>query len=83
MNKLSVKRLGLSIGILSAICMLFLGILGNMGIYMGAVGMMSQWHMFFSLSFFGIITGTIEAFVIGGLLGMGIAYFYNIVGGGK
>jgi hypothetical protein len=38
----------------------FLGILGNMGFYMGAVEMMSKWHMFFSLTLFGILTGMIE-----------------------
>jgi hypothetical protein len=78
MDGLRVKSMGLSFGIVSAISMAILGILGNLGIYLGAVEMMSQWHAFFNLSFWGIIFGMIEAFVIGGIIGVGIAYFYNL-----
>ena len=44
--------------------MLLLGILGNLGVYMGAVEAMMKWHMFFSLSVIGIIGGMIEAAII-------------------
>lgn len=47
--------------IISSIVMLVLGIAGNLGIYEGAVDMMAAWHMFFSLSFAGIIGGMVEA----------------------
>jgi len=79
MNKLSVKGFGLSLGIVFAILMFILGILGNLGIYMSGVEMMMQWHLFFDLSFVGILYGAIEAFIIGGIFGIGIAYFYNLV----
>ena len=35
--------------IVAAGIMLILGILGNMGLYLSAVEMMKQWHMFFAL----------------------------------
>ena len=79
MDKLNVKKMGLSAGILSALCMLALGISGNLGIYMGAVGMMMAMHEFFNLSFSGIVSGMIEGFIGGTLMGVGIAYFYNII----
>ena len=63
-NKLNSLALGVSAAIIAGLSMLILGILGNLGIYMDAVEMMSQWHMFFSLSPFGIFTGIIEAAVI-------------------
>lgn len=81
MDRLSVKGLGLSLGIFSALCMLVLGVLGNLDVYMGAVEVMSQFHEFFSLSFVGILLGMIEGFIGGVILGAGIAYFYNIVQG--
>lgn len=79
MNRLSIKGLGLSLGIVSAICMVLLGILGSLGIYMSGVETMQGWHVFFDLSFVGILLGTIEAFVVGWIFGVGIAYFYNVI----
>lgn len=63
-KKINVLALSISGSIISGLLMLILGIFGNVGIYTGAVEMMMQWHMFFSLSIFGIITGIIEAVVI-------------------
>ncbi len=57
--------------------MLLLGILGNLGIYEGAVEMMTQWHQFFSLSPTGIVGGMIEAFVISFVVLYAGAYLYN------
>jgi len=81
-NKMAEKKcnalaLGYGIAILSAIYMLALGILANLGIYAGAAQAMQQWHMFFDLSIFGIITGMIEAAVHGFIAGYLIAFFYN------
>jgi len=76
-QKLNAVALGYSLAILSGLCMLLLGIFGYFGVYAGAVGMMGQWHMFFSISPFGIITGIIEAVIIGFICGWLIAYFYN------
>lgn len=62
--KLKPLALGGSAAIVAAIVMLSLGILGNFGIYAGAVDMMEQWHLFFSLSVGGIVAGIAEAAVI-------------------
>lgn len=66
MEKTKLRSLALagSAAIVAAIMMLLLGILGNFGIYTGAVEMMQQWHMFFSLSIGGIVAGIFEAAVI-------------------
>jgi len=63
-NKVNALVAGYTGAIVAAVSMLLLGILGNIGVYMGAVQMMQQWHMFFSLSVLGIITGMIEAAII-------------------
>ena len=66
MEKAKLRSLALagSAAIIAAVVMLLLGILGNIGIYTGAVEMMQQWHMFFSLSIGGIIAGMFEAAII-------------------
>jgi len=69
-EKLNSLAFAASGAIVAALSMLILGILGNIGVYMGAVEMMTQWHMFFSLTPFGILTGMIEAAVIS------FAFFY-------
>ena len=76
-QKLNEKALGYSLAIIAGLCMLLLGILGNFGIYLGAVEMMQTWHMFFDLSVVGIIGGIIEAAVISFIAGWLIAVFYN------
>ena len=60
-EKLNSTALGTAAAIVAALSMLILGIFGNIGIYTGAVDMMSQWHMFFNLSPLGILAGMIEA----------------------
>ncbi|TFH41253.1 MAG: hypothetical protein E4G94_08260, partial [ANME-2 cluster archaeon] len=57
--------------------MLLLGVFGNLGIYTGAVEMMQQWHMFFSLSIVGIIAGMIEAAIIGFVFAYAFGWIYN------
>ena len=64
MKSLHALYLGYAGAIISAIIMLVLGILGNFGLYTGAVAMMSEWHLFFSLSITGIIGGMLEAAII-------------------
>ncbi len=66
MEKTKLRSLTLagSAAIVAAVVMLLLGILGNVGVYTGAVEMMQQWHMFFSLSIGGIIAGMFEAAII-------------------
>lgn len=76
-NKLSPLGLGYAAAIIAALGMLLLGILGNIGLYEGAVEMMTQWHMFFSLSVGGIITGIIEAAIISFVFAYLFAIVYN------
>jgi len=69
--------LGCAGGVVSVIIMLLLGILGNIGIYAGAVAMMEEWHLFFSLSVMGIIGGMLEAAVISFVVLYLFAVVYN------
>lgn len=68
---------GYSGAIVSAIGMFLLSIAGNIGIYTGAVEMMKQWHMFFSLSIGGTIAGMVEAAIFGFVFVYLLIYFYN------
>lgn len=63
-KKLNPLAFGYAGALVAALTMLLLGVLGNLGIYLGAVEMMAQWHVFFNLSIIGIITGIIEAAII-------------------
>ena len=76
-EKLNSFAFAASAAIVAALSMLILGILGNIGVYMGAVEMMSQWHMFFSLTPFGILTGMIEAAVISFVFFFIFGWIYN------
>jgi hypothetical protein len=76
-EKLNSFAFGASAVIVAALSMLILGILGNIGVYKGAVEMMTQWHMFFSLTPFGILTGMIEAALISFLFFYIFAWIYN------
>ena len=77
-KKLNVLALGYAAAILSALCMLVLGIFGNFGIYEGAVQAMMSWHLFFSLSVGGIIGGMIEGAILGFVAAAIFAWIYNI-----
>ena len=75
--KLNSLALGYAAAILAAIIMLLLGILGNIGVYTGAVDMMQQWHVFFSLSIGGIIAGMFEAAVVSFVFAYLFGFVYN------
>jgi len=77
MKKLDEMKMGYAAGATSAVVMLALGILGNLGLYSGAVSMMEGWHMFFTLSPLGILGGMIEAAIISFPLGYLFGWFYN------
>lgn len=77
MNKLNALALGYAAAIVSAVCMLLLGISANLGIYTGAAAMMVQWHMFFSLNTAGIIFGIIEAAIISFVFAYVFGWVYN------
>jgi hypothetical protein len=76
-DKLNSFALGISAAIVAGLSMLILGIFGNIGVYIGAVEMMTQWHMFFSLTPFGILTGIIEAAVISFVFFYIFGWLYN------
>ena len=75
--KLNAFYLAVSAAIVSALSMLVLGLFGNLGIYTGAVEMMSQWHMFFSLTPLGIFAGMVEAAVISFVFIYLFGWIYN------
>lgn len=77
MNSIHAVNLGYAGAIVSAVIMLVLGVLGNLGIYSGAVAMMEEWHLFFSLSISGIIGGMIEAAFISFIILYAVAMSYN------
>jgi len=76
-TKLNELALGYASAIVSAVFMLLLGIGWNVGIYSGAAEQMAKWHMFFSPSIGGIITGMIEAAVISFIFAYVFAWVYN------
>lgn len=76
-GKMNAFALGAAAAIVAALGMLILGLLGNLGIYSGAVLMMSQWHMFFSLSPLGILAGMVEAAVITFVFVYLFGFIYN------
>jgi hypothetical protein len=75
--KLNAVALGVAAAIIAALGMLLLGILGNLGIYTGAVRMMEEWHMFFNLTPLGIIGGMIEAAIISFIFVYAFGLAYN------
>ena len=75
--KLNSLALGYVAAILSAVIMLLLGILGNIGVYTKGVEAMQQWHFFFSLSIVGIIAGIVEAAVVSFVFGYLFGLIYN------
>ena len=76
-SKLNALNLAVSAAIVSALSMLTLGLFGKIGIYTGAVEMMSQWHMFFSLTPLGILAGMVEAAVISFIFIYIFGWIYN------
>ena len=77
MTKLNTAAFGYTGAIISAVVMLLLGVLGNLGFYMPAVKQMQEWHMFFSLTVLGVIGGIAEAAVIGFIFFYAFGLVYN------
>jgi hypothetical protein len=78
-GKLNTMAFGGAAAIVAAISMLILGILGNLGLYTDGIAMMSQWHLFFSLTPFGIIVGMAEAAIISFVFGYIFSVLYNLM----
>ncbi len=78
-NTLNTLALGYAAAIVSAFFMLALGILANFGIYETVAAAMTEWHLFFSPSFFGIIGGMIEAAIISFIITVLFGWTYNTI----
>ncbi len=76
-EKLNPLAFGASAAIVAGLSMLILGILGNIGVYKGAVEMASLWHMFFSLTPVGILTGMIEGAIVSFVFFYIFGWIYN------
>lgn len=76
-QKLNELALGYAAAGTSGLGMLLLGILANLGIYVGAAEQMQKWHLFFNLSVVGIIGGIIEASIISFIFAWIFAKVYN------
>lgn len=77
MKTLNSHALGMSAAVLAGLCMLLLSLLGLAGVYTGAVEIMQQWHMWYSLTPFGIVLGIVEAGVASYVGGWLFGFFYN------
>ena len=80
-GKLNTLAFGTTAAIVAAFSMLVLSVAGKIGIYIGAVEMMSQWHMFYSLTLPVIIIGMIEAAIISFVFFVLFAWVYNMLAG--
>ena len=74
LNELAVGYAAASVG---AAMMLLLGLLGPMGFYRGAMGMMQQGHMFFWAGPVGILAGMVEAAIVSFIVGYAFGWLYN------
>jgi hypothetical protein len=77
--KLNEMAFTIAAAVVSAVVMLALGVLANLGVYTGAAQAMAQWHMFFSLSPVGIVGGMVEAAVVAVVIAYPFAWVYNTV----
>lgn len=79
-EKLKIQTLAISFAIWSALFMLVLWLLANMGLYVSAAEQMAKWHVFFNLTFTGLVAGMIEAAVVSYVLVFTFVWVYNRVG---
>ncbi len=82
-HTLNALALGYAAAIMSALTMLVLGILANIGIYEEAVATMAEWHVLFSPSFLGIIGVMVEAAIISFISGYLFGSIYNRLNRGE
>jgi len=62
--KLDALKLGYAGAIWAALAMFVLSLLASVGIYSEMAIQMSKWHMFYSVTVIGTITGMIEAAIV-------------------
>jgi hypothetical protein len=77
MEKLNSTAFGSAAAIVAAAVMLVISILSRLGIYTEAAQMMSSWHIFYTMTFGGILAGMAEAAVITFLLVYSFAAIHN------
>ncbi|MCA9373998.1 MAG: hypothetical protein R3B71_01165 [Candidatus Gracilibacteria bacterium] len=77
MNKLNAHALGAASALLAALCMLVIGILAMMGVYMEAYQIMKAFHIWFDATLIGTLIGMVEAGVISYIAGYLFAELYN------
>lgn len=82
MNRLNSLAIGYAAAFTSALSMLVLGILANLGVYTIMAEGMASWHLFFNLSIGGIIAGMIEAAIMSFIFGYIFGWIYNKFAGG-
>ena len=78
-RKFTAQPVAIALAAWSALVMLLLWILAKMGLYVSATEAMISWHMFFNLTFVGLIGGMIEAAVISFLGVHSFVLIYNIL----
>ena len=78
-GKLSAQPAATALAIWSALVMLLIWVLAKMGLYVSAAEAMASWHMFFSLTFIGLIGGMIEAAVVSFLGVYSFVFVYNLI----
>ncbi|NIA02097.1 MAG: hypothetical protein GWP15_01810 [Nitrospirae bacterium] len=77
MKKLSPNAIGLAAAILSAVCMLVIGVLAMFEFRMEAFEMMKTMHIWFDATVVGVLLGMVEAFVFSYVVGYLFALLYN------
>ncbi|MBU0531638.1 MAG: hypothetical protein ABIG32_02610 [Candidatus Uhrbacteria bacterium] len=70
-------KLGLAGAVVSALSMLLLSLGNAVGLYVGATTQMQAWHMFYTPTVGGTITGMIEAAIITYIFLFVLAWLYN------
>lgn len=78
-GKLNAQPTATALAVWSALVMLLLWVLAKMGLYVSAAEAMASWHMFFNLSFMGLVGGMIEAAVISFLGVYSFVFVYNMI----
>ena len=78
-KKLRAKQLAITFAIWSAIFMLVIWLLANVGIYVSVAEQMAGWHMFYNLTFTGLIGGMVEAAVLSYIGVYTFVWIYNKV----
>ena len=77
-KKLQAQPAATALAVWSAFFMLVLWLLAKMGLYVSAAEQMAKWHVFFDLSFAGLIGGMIEAAVVSVVGVYAFVYIYNL-----